>query len=228
MRKSPTSRYSVWIVAGGVALVGCAASGEDGEDDDTPTTELPARERKTDSKPDAPKFEANIPGDVESEGDGSAEDPAPEEGDQCIDNGDPAPTAAGATQLPPISDCNNDMQSLTGTMKGAVDVDYYKLSASDDWGCSIDADFQAETAGTELCVFMRCKNSTVDAVTGCAQGVPAESETGLKGCCAAAPGHAVPKWDCEGWTDNDSADIQFRVRQINGNKCLPYKVNYRF
>jgi hypothetical protein len=51
---------------------------------------------------------------------------------------------------------------------------------------------------------------------------------GMKGCCAAAPGKAIPKWDCDGNFDDDSADFFLRVRQINGDKCMPYRVKYRF
>jgi hypothetical protein len=236
MRCSPTFGYTGWIAAifVGLVLVGCAAS--NGEDGAPPTTELPAQEKKADNKQAPPKFEATIPGDSKKQ-DGTADnqDPAPPDSDQCIDNGDPGSSASLGTELPPTDDCDENMKTLTGIMKGAVDVDFYKLSASDlgvsvghPFGCSLGTDFEAETAGTELCVFMRCKNSTVDAVTGCAQGAPAEGEAGMKGCCAAAPGHAVPTWDCSGFGDDDSADIQIRVRQPNGNKCLPYKVNYRF
>jgi hypothetical protein len=54
------------------------------------------------------------------------------------------------------------------------------------------------------------------------------SETGMKGCCAAAPGHAVPQWDCSGLLDDDSADFFLRVKQVDGDRCLPYTVKYRY
>jgi hypothetical protein len=203
-------------------LVACATSnGDDEGPAETPATDTPARDKKPDdNKSEPPKFDATID-PPETGGPGDDEDPTPPGGgDQCIDNGDPGGSENVATALPDTTDCDNDYKTITGVMKGAVDVDFYKLSATDEGislshptGCKLDTDFEGETAGTELCVFLRCKNSTVNSVTG---------------CCAAAPGKAVPKWDCSGITDNDSADIFIRVRQINGDKCLPYKVRYRF
>lgn len=233
MRRAPTFGYTGWTatVFAGLVLVGCATS--NGDDDALPpTTELPAKEKKADDKQAPPKFEATIPGDATKPGEGTDpdKDPAPTGGDQCIDNGDPGPSASLGTVLPETDDCDEGIKTITGTMKGAADVDYYTLSATDRAGCWLDTTFEAETKGTELCVFMRCKDSSIDAVTGCAEGIPTEGEAGLKGCCAAAPGKAIPTWDCSSsWTDDDSADIHLRVRQVGGeNKCVPYKVNYRY
>lgn len=236
MRSAPTFGY-LFVVMGSLVLAatGCATSNGDVDPSgsETPSTETPAQEKKADDKAAPPKFDANIPPEDSKKN----EDPAPPGAtqDQCIDNGDPGGAENLATKLPDTDDCDNNYKTVTGTMKGAVDVDFYKLSASDlgvslshPTGCSLDTDFEAQTAGTELCVFMRCKNSTVDAVTGCDQGTATTSDIGMKGCCAAAPGHAVPKWDCSGFTDDDSADIFMRVRQINGDKCLPYTLKYRF
>ncbi len=234
MRCSPTFGHTGWLAAAcvGLVLVGCATDNGDADDPTPPTTELPAREKKADNKQPPPKFEATIPGTDGTKPQGDSpnanEDPAPEDADQCIDNGDPGGSASLATDLPPTDDCDNSMKTLTGVMKGAVDADVYKLSASDRAGCWREMTFEADTAGTELCVFMRCKDSTIDPVTGCESGQLTEGEGGMKGCCAAAPGKAIPQFSCSNWTGDDSADIQIRVRQINGNKCLPYKASYRF
>jgi hypothetical protein len=221
-------------VIAGLVLLACATSNGDDAPVDTPTTEPPLRDKKPDDNRDPPKFEATI--DPPDAGGGDDDkDPTPGGGDPCIDNGDPGGSENVATKLPETTDCDNDYKTITGVMKGAVDVDFYSLSAKDEgvstshpFGCSLDTDFEGETAGTELCVFLRCKNSTMNPVTGCAQGTLSTSDIGMKGCCAAAPGKAVPEWDCSGITDNDSADIFIRVRQIGGDKCLPYKVKYRF
>jgi hypothetical protein len=229
MRRSPTLGYLALL---GIVLVGCAAG--DDEPKDLPPIEAPVREKKeVDATKPAPAFEPSFNGTSGTPD--SKKDPAPANADQCIDNGDPGGAENVATKLPDTDDCDDDMKTLTGIAKGAVDVDFYKLSATDHgvsfnhpFGCKLDTDFEAETAGTELCVYARCKNSTADAVTGCEAGAIATSEIGMKGCCAAAPGRAVPKWDCSGFGDDDSADFFLRVRQINGEKCLPYKVKYRF
>lgn len=220
------------VVLVGLGLAGCAVSQEDvGDPSEEAPTEPPPKEKKPNDTPPPPKFDATLPSETPK----ANQDPAPPKSDQCIDNGDPGGSENVATVLPETNDCDESYKTLTGIMKGAVDVDVYKLSAKDEgvslshpFGCRLNTDFEAETAGTELCVFMRCKNSTVDAVKGCDQGAASTSEIGMKGCCAAAPGHAVPKWDCSGITDDDSADIIVKVRQINGDKCLPYTVKYRY
>lgn len=228
MRSFPRSRLAVLAAASvvGLLLLGCSTDNGDPEDPtELPAVETPAKERKANDTETPPEFDA----DFDDAGGPNNDDPTPpDDGDQCIDNDDPGSAENVAKVLKPTSDCDNSYKTIDGVMKGAVDVDFYKLSMSDETGCLVQADFEAQTAGTELCVFARCKNSTIDAVTGCAQGVQQTSDIGMKGCCAAAPGRAVPKWDCEGWTDNDSADFFFRVRQPSGDKCLPYKVRYRF
>jgi hypothetical protein len=154
-------------------------------------------------------------------------------GAECIDNGDPGGSENVATMLPDTDDCDTDLKTLKGIAKGGVDVDFYKLAAKDSgisfkhpFGCRINADFENETAGTELCVYARCANSSVDAVTGCDGGTVATSEIGMKGCCVAGPGRANPQWDCSGL--DDSVDFFLRVRQQGGDQCLPYSVKYRF
>lgn len=229
MRSSSSSRALAAVAATvvGLVLIGCSTDNGDPEDPaaETPAVETP-KEKKASGTEKPPEFEADF--DPTDDGGSNNGDPTPPDGDQCIDNDDPGSAENVAKALPDTTDCDNNYKTVSGVAKGEVDVDYYKLSASDKLGCSIDADFEAQTAGTEICVFARCKNSTVDAVEGCDQGVATTSDIGMKGCCAAAPGRALPKWDCSGFTDNDSADFFIRVRQINSDKCLPYKLRYRF
>lgn len=228
MRHSPTVAGLAWIATVvGLALIGCAPASDDAAGDQGEVApETPSEDAK-EVKPAPPKFETS--GSESAPAPRQDQDPAPPESDQCIDKDDPGGSENVAHALPEISDCDNSYRSVAGTMKGAVDVDFFKLSAKDESFCSLDTDFQAATAGTELCVFMRCKNSTVDAVTGCDQGTLATSEIGMKGCCAAAPGSAVPTWDCSGFTDDDSADVFMRVRPLNNaDQCLQYTVKYRF
>jgi hypothetical protein len=219
----------------GLLLIGCATSNGDGAapnpsviGDDGAATEGKEADKE---KPAPPPFDASF-----EPTDRNYDDPdaAPPNSAACIDDGDPGGVESLAKGLADTNDCEDEYKTVSGVAKGAVDVDFYKLSAKDEGpsfshptGCSLDTDFQAETAGTELCVFMRCKNS-VDAVTGCDQGTPATSALGMKGCCVAGPGRALPTWDCPGVTDNDSVDIFLRVRQLKGDKCLPYKFRYRF
>jgi hypothetical protein len=134
-----------------------------------------------------------------------------------------------AKVLPGTDDCDDSLKTIKGVVNGAVDVDFYKLSGSDKAGCKVETEFGATAAGLELCVYARCKNSTKNAVTGCAAGTPSTSAIGTKGCCAATPGKAIPEWDCDGITDNDSADFVIRVKQAkNADTCVAYSLTYRF
>ncbi|MDF2694867.1 MAG: hypothetical protein K0S65_3250 [Labilithrix sp.] len=207
-------------------LAACSTDNGAAEDPEEVPAEAPAREKKNDDdETQATEFEASF----DEPDAGPNDDPTPpDDEDQCIDKDDPGGAENVAKALPATDDCDDSYKSVSGVAKGAVDLDFYKLSASDKTGCLLETDFEAQTAGTELCVFARCKNSTADAVTGCAQGVQTTSDIGMKGCCAAAPGKAVPEWDCSGITDDDSADFFLRVRQINQDKCLPYSFRYRY
>lgn len=236
----------IWTVALtiGIALIGCASSDEgDGADnqptpatnDATAATSSGSSSRSNDSRPAFdPQFQTS--GDAGTPNDPTV-DPTPPGGQaSCVDKEDPGSAENLAKKLPSTDDCDNDYKQVSGVSNGGVDVDFYSLQATDQGvstshplGCSLDTDFQGETAGTELCVFARCRNATDDAVTGCAEGTETTNAIGMKGCCAAAPGRAVPKWDCSGITDNDSADFFISVKQTKGNdKCVPYTFKYRF
>ena len=171
----------------------------------------------TESKP---AFDASIPADPDA---GSAGD-----GGTCSDPDDPGSAENVARVLAPTDDCDNDYKTANGIVASEVDVDMYKLSAEDNVTCLLDTDFATETQGIELCVFVRCKNSTVDAVTGCEQGAQATSDLGRKGCCTTGAGHAIPNWDCSGFIGNQSADILLRVKAAGAAACLPYSFTYRF
>src|SRR5690606_18389046 len=126
---------SVAAVFLGIALVGCAAAEE--EDDDLATPPVTETAQKKPEKKDdgAPKSEATISTDANANANNNPprdpDDPAPPNDDQCIDKHDSGPNLSRATQLPPTDDCDDAMKPITGVMKGAVDVDYFKLSASD-------------------------------------------------------------------------------------------------
>jgi hypothetical protein len=159
-------------------------------------------------------------------------DPTEAGGDTCVDNDDPGSSETGAKQLPSTDDCDDDFKTVKGVLNGAVDVDFYKLSMTDKFGlgCTTSQkEFSAATSGAEICVYARCKNATANAVSGCKDGTEDASIVGMKGCCTSGPGKATPEWDCEGLSDNDSADFVIRIKQAaGGDKCLPYSFSYRF
>lgn len=177
-----------------------------------------------------PAFDASF--GTSSGGQDANVDPTPEGGgDTCVDPDDPGSAENVAKPLADTTDCDNTDKQVKGVMNGAVDVDFYKVSGTDKFGCSLNTAFKSATKGVELCVYARCKNSTADAVTGCSGGSVADtSSTGMKGCCVNAPGEATPQWDCSGITDNDSADFVIRVRQsvTSMDQCLAYSFTYQF
>lgn len=240
MRFAPTS--ALWSAAAVVALlIGGCASTDNGDaeappaipqtNDATSAPERKADEPKAGDRPDfAPQFETPT---TPTETDPKKEDPGTPAGETCKDDGDAASTPALAKKLPETDDCNQDMISVSGTMNGGVDVDYYSLSALDKGislshpaGCKLDTAFATKTAGTEICVFARCKNATDNTVSGCAEGKETTSENGWKGCCGTT---ALPTLDCSGFNDNDSSDFLIRIKSTTtDNKCTPYKFEYRF
>jgi hypothetical protein len=221
------------VVASVAAAAATAAGCSTDNGDAAPPDEVPAPtgSRERDAGAARPEFDATFPDDADDAGSGRSPDAsgdASPDGSGCADTDDPGGAENVAKILPPMNDCDEKYKSVMGVVQSAVDVDFYKLSASDETFCSLDTDFEVKTAGTELCVFMRCKNSTIDAVTGCAQGAASTSDLGLKGCCTSGPGHAVPTWDCSGLFDDDSADIVLRVKPEGAASCLPYELGYRF
>lgn len=190
----------------------------DGEEE-TSTAEVAPETRGDTTDTEKPAFNPQF-----EETPAPAEKPADEE---CIDNGDPGGTDNTATRLEPVSDCSDNHIELTGRMKGASDIDLYKLSASDDgWGCQIETEIKTETRGIELCVFARRKDGEQGFESCKAGGKPATSDLGDKGCCITGPGDAAPNLK---WTlGSDAVDFTIRVRQPSGNACVPYSIKYRF
>jgi hypothetical protein len=209
-----------------VAL-GCTAARGEPADLSEPSGASTNKSTNDENKTPRPEFEAGFEGTPDA-GPGTGGDPTPPNSDQCLDPNDPGGSENVAKQLPETDDCDNAFKTVNGVANGSVDVDVYKLSGTDKTFCNVDADFNSSTAGLELCVYARCKNSTANAVTGCSAGTAKTNSNGLKGCCATTPGKAIPTWDCSGITDDDSADFVISVKQVNGEKCLPYKLQYHF
>lgn len=207
----------------------CATSveSEGGDEGASSSSSSGGAEGQSGSGGSRPAFDASFD-PVEDDGStGSTTDAG--EPTTCADDDDPGSSENTARQLPATDDCDNNMKTVKGVLNGAVDVDFYKLSGTDKFGCGLDTEFSTSTQGVELCVYARCKNATPNAVSGCASGtLDSTSIPGMKGCCATA-GKATPRWDCSGITDNDSADFVLRVkRAAGGDACRSYSFAYRF
>jgi hypothetical protein len=203
--------------------LGCGASSDDEGDDfdpDDPFSSSPGSGGGSTGNPPSPAFEAGFEDD--------ASDSTPDGGDTCIDDDDPGAAENVAKKLPDTDDCDNAFKTVHGVANGAVDVDFYSLSGTDKGGCVRRTMFESPTAGLELCVFLRCKKGSTN-LTSCTHGVLTESDIGMRGCCSATPGKALPSWSCGGrFQFDDSADMFIRVRQPSGNACVPYSFDYRY
>ena len=225
MPTSPTRVITGIVVAtiAVVTIVGCASSGDEAATEEESTSEGGTKPPPKDD--DRPAFDASIePSDGGTDPDA---DPNPPNPDQCIDQADPGGSENVAKSLGAQEDCDNSVKTVKGVLNGFVDVDYYKLTLADKFGCSVDTDVTSPTTGVELCVFVKCTNGTTTSINGCGGGVQRTSEIGMKGCCAASPSKPTPDWDCGGITDDDSADMFIRVKNT-GKACLPYTFTYRF
>lgn len=214
------------------ALFGCASANGDGAGDEAGDEPATTAASQGDDDTPRPAFDASIDGEGDTD-DGGAPDPGdpdpnpPGGGDECIDNNDPGGAENVAKALANQTDCDNSAKTIKGVLNGPVDVDYYRMTVTDKFGCSIDTDFESATSGPELCVFVKCTNGTTTHLKSCKSGVQKTSDIGMLGCCSSLPGKAIPDWDCGGITDNDSADMFIRVKQT-ANQCLPYTVDYHF
>jgi hypothetical protein len=217
-----TQLLMLGALAGVVALIGCATSNGDptGDDLDVPPASTTKTPTKSGSDDDAsrPEFEAGFEDDA---GNG---DPTPDGGDTCVDNNDPGSSENTAKALPDTNDSQNDPIAVNGVLNGPVDVDFYKLNVSDDFGHLLQPDTQIKTSGVEMCVFVKCPSGGAS-VTCNGGGVAKKSDIGTDGCCATGPSGATPTWNCSG-TD-DGATLFFRIKQTQ-NKCTPYSFTYAF
>jgi len=217
---SPRGGLAVLLaVVVGVGWLGCGTdNGNAGEGEPEPVPSSTSTS-KTDGG-SRPPFEAGFEdaGEPNPEPDGG--------GDTCIDKNDQGGTESAAKALPDTDDGQNDPISQTGVLDGPVDVDFFKIRMADKTGRLVEANFELETSGVEMCVFVKCQAGATT-VDGCNGGVLKTSDIGTKGCCATGPSQATPNWDCPGFTDNDSADFFVRFKQTQ-DKCTTYSWTYRF
>ncbi len=232
MGRSRTALFLASCVLGGAVALACGTSNGDAGTpgvDDPPTTDTTDEPQK----PSRPAFEAGFADDGGTTGDGGTTN----EGGTttCQDPGDPGGNAGGARSLPATDDCDNDFKTVNGVLSTPVDIDVYKVSATDKGPippCLLDTSFSMKTAGVELCVFVHCTNDAAQKtnVTGCNAGTKATDPVSTwEGCCAVGPADPTPSWDCAGIPDDDSADFLMQVKATATTKeCQGYSFSYRY
>lgn len=223
MRTRNLPLFGVAIALASVVWIGCATSNGDAlpgsENDPGSSNDEPTETKQR------PTFEAGA-FDAPPSQETPDSSPEPPGGDTCIDKDDQGSSETTAKALPSTNDGDNSTHSVKGTLNGPVDVDFFKLHMDDNFGSSVDANFQIESAGVEMCVFVKCASGETS-VTGCSGGVVSVSSIGTKGCCATGPSQVTPQWDCPGFTDDDSADFFIRLKQTP-DKCTSYSWTYHF
>jgi len=215
--------FGIGIALASVVWIGCATSNGDPVDNGAGTGSGDDSSDDSEQK-QRPAFEAGT--FDSSSADSGTTEPEPPGGDTCIDKDDQGSNETTAKALPSTTDGDNTTKSVKGVLNGPVDVDFFKLKMTDEFGSSVDANFQIETTGVEMCVFVKCAAGETS-VTGCSGGVVTTSSIGTKGCCATGPSQVTPQWDCPGFTDNDSADFFIRLKQTP-DKCTSYSWTYHF
>lgn len=148
-------------------------------------------------------------------------------GAECVDIGisEPNETEASATKLTDVTDCDADsMGTVTGVLKDAADVDWYKFSGSDGVGCTVDPTRDiASPEPLAICKYIQCVSGT--AQFDCPSGTTSDaSPDGHPGCCGTKGFDVSP--DCDGISDD--ATVLVKLTNPGGVACLPYTMNYHY
>jgi hypothetical protein len=179
--------------------------------------------------PDAAMPDAAMPDAFRPPPDATIPDAASPDASGSCTNVDPEPNGseAQAVTLPSIDDCDSSGSSVSGTIVGASDVDFFRYAGSDTPFCIVDPGAAVDAPGLRICEFALCPRGIADTVAICNAGVPASSPAGYPGCCEATPGQVGMIADCVS-TSDDSAEIYLRVDQPGGSLCMPYSIVYHF
>ena len=158
---------------------------------------------------------AGAGGAAGSAGAGGCVDPGPEPGDE-------ESTAVSVTS---ITDCDWDGKSITGTLHGAGDDDWYTFHGDDQAGCTVNPNFDIAPASTLIvCAYFVCDSGSTE-VTCDSNSQSSLSPAGHSGCCSSGATFS-PKLNCTG-TMEDSTKVTVRVRSPVNN-CLTYKIDYHY
>ena len=119
-----------------------------------------------------------------------------------------------------MTDCDGTGQSISAGIDGAADVDWYKFTGTDTFGCVVDPTATA-TGSVNVCMYAECNGLSLS----CDSGSPS-TEGGLQGCCDTATGTAKLSINCSGSSDN--ATVYVKVTAPNVTQCTPYSVSTHY
>ena len=144
-------------------------------------------------------------------------------GGGCDGGDEPNDSEDTAKPLAAINDCDANGSALSGTLDGAMDVDWFRYDGSDDFGCVVDPTRSlSASAGLRLCKFVSCLSGGGDVTCedGSSQAV---SPNGHPGCCH-VQGFGVGI-ECPG--ADDDATITIRLDQA-ASACVSYTLDYHY
>jgi hypothetical protein len=151
----------------------------------------------------------------------------------CLDLGIGEPNESEDTAFPlkasAISDCDGDGGTVSGTIAGAADIDWFSYEGDDKIGCVVDPtrSFSQSESGLRLCKFIECFNGNTE--FSCPGGTTAAtSPGGRKGCCGTT-GFKISNLNCTGTLD-EHARVFIRVDQPGATAatCNVYSLSYHY
>jgi hypothetical protein len=147
-------------------------------------------------------------------------------GAPCGDTGpgEPNENEATATALGSITDCDDTSGNVAGVLTSETDVDWYRYSATDDFGCSVDPSRAfSPPQGARLCKFAQCSGGGAADVSCELGSSPATSPSGRPGCCHTQS--FSMDIDCAG--ADDDASIFLRVDRPAA-VCTSYSILFHY
>ena len=128
-----------------------------------------------------------------------------------------------------ISDCDGDGGTVTGTIAGMSDVDWFTYEGDDGIGCVVDPtrSFTQSGSGLRLCKFMECKSG--DTEFGCPSGTTGSTSPGGRAGCCGSSGFDVTDLNCTG-TSDEHVDVYIRIDKpgANATTCDDYSLGYHY
>lgn len=147
-------------------------------------------------------------------------------GAPCDDQGagEPNETEATAAFLETITDDDDTGGTLSGTLIGPGDIDWYWYSGVDIALYSVNPTRTFSDGLGRVCKFAQCASGGATEVTCLDGATTAQSPTGRPGCCDI--GTFGMEIDCPGTSDDD-ATVYIRVDQSSSD-CVAYSIDYHY
>jgi len=128
-----------------------------------------------------------------------------------------------------ISDCDSSGDTVSGTIAGGDDIDWFYYEGNDQPGCFVNPwrGLSTDVSGLRLCVFFQCLNG--DTSFTCPSAItPTNSPHNRPGCCSTS-GFEVDDLDCSGTWD-EHVYVYMRIDDPNADPstCADYVLSYHY